>query len=362
MESPVRILAIDAGAGTQDIVLYESNRTPENCVKLVMPSQTQIVAARIRTITARGKPLHLAGTVMGGGASSEAIRAHLAAGLPVSAHPEAARTLHNDLERVRALGIDLTEVPPLGAEVVWLGDVDVAALTTALRLFEIEPPALWAIAVQDHGYDEHEAAHEYRYRFLQDLLARTNDVRFLAFRTAPSYLLRMRAVQRLVPGCILMDTGPAAVLGALCDPVVWRAARAEGAVIVNVGNMHTFAVAVRDVQIYGLFEHHTGGVTPEILQKVVNALQCGRLTHDEVISLGGHGAVLTAGYRRAAPFPFVAITGPNRALARSLNWYEAAPYGDMMVTGAYGLAEATLRLLEQETGRRQPTLLPQANG
>lgn len=361
MENPVRILAIDAGAGTQDIVLYESNRTPENCVKLVLPSQTQIVAARIRAITIRGNPLYLAGTLMGGGASSEAIRAHLAAGLPVSAHPDAARTLHNDLERVRALGIDLTEVPPLGAEVVWLGDVDVAALTTALRLFEVEPPALWAIAVQDHGYDEHEAAHEYRYQFLRDLLVQTNDVRFLAFRTPPSYLLRMRAVQRLVPGCVLMDTGPAAVLGALCDPVVWRAARHEGAVVVNVGNMHTFAVAVRGVQIYGLFEHHTGGITSQVLQELVHALQFGRLTHDQVIHLGGHGAVLTAEYRRAAPFPFVAITGPNRALARSLRWYEAAPYGDMMVTGAYGLVEATLRLLEQETGKRQPTLLPQAD-
>ncbi|MCX7622233.1 MAG: DUF1786 domain-containing protein [Thermomicrobium sp.] len=358
MSDPVRILAIDAGAGTQDIVLYDATQVPENFVKLVLPSQTQVVAARIRAVTARGRPLHLAGFLMGGGASSEAVREHLAAGLPVSAEPAAARTLHNDLDRVRALGIQLTERPPLGAEVIRLGDVDAAALTLALRTFEIEPPAIWAIAVQDHGYDPQHEAHEYRYRFLRELLARTRDVRQLAFLEPPPYLLRMVSVQRQVPGCIVMDTGPAAVLGALCDPVVWRAAQGEGAVVVNVGNMHTFAVALRGTRIYGLFEHHTGGGTAETLAELVGALRAGTLSHAQVVALGGHGAVLTDEYQRAAPFPFVAITGPNRALARPLGWYEAAPFGDMMVTGAYGLVEATLRLLEQERQEPQPSLLP----
>jgi uncharacterized protein (DUF1786 family) len=70
MKPAIRILALDAGAGTQDIVLYESDREPENCVKLVLPSQTQVVATRIRRITSRARPLHLAGYLMGGGASS----------------------------------------------------------------------------------------------------------------------------------------------------------------------------------------------------------------------------------------------------------------------------------------------------
>ncbi len=359
MKPPIRILALDAGAGTQDIVLYESDREPENCVKLVLPSQTQVVATRIRRITSRARPLHLAGHLMGGGASSDAIHAHLAAGLPVSAQPDAARTLHNDLDRVQRMGIELTELPPLGAEIVWLGDVDVPALTQALRAFEVELPALWAIAVQDHGYDPSTDAHEHRYRFLAELLEQADDLRALAFRIPPAYLLRMHAVRRQVPGCVLMDTGPAAVLGALCDPVVWRAACSDGAVVVNVGNMHTFGVAIRGTRIYGLFEHHTGGVTPAILADLVSKLQSGQLTHPDVVRLGGHGAVLTPSYVAAAPFPFVAITGPNRSLVRSLGWYEAAPFGDMMVTGCYGLIEATLRLLERETGDRLPSLLPQ---
>src|SRR3712207_666800 len=63
-EQPRRILAIDVGAGTQDVLLYESDKTPENCVKLVLPSQTQIVGRRIRAATAIGRPVHLTGTLM----------------------------------------------------------------------------------------------------------------------------------------------------------------------------------------------------------------------------------------------------------------------------------------------------------
>ena len=55
------ILAIDVGAGTQDVLLYDPAREPENCLKLVLPSQTQIVAARVREATAARLPIHLAG-------------------------------------------------------------------------------------------------------------------------------------------------------------------------------------------------------------------------------------------------------------------------------------------------------------
>ena len=103
--TPRRVLAIDVGAGTQDVLVYERDREPENCPKLVLPSQTQVVGRRIRAATAAGKAVHLTGVLMGGGASSDAAKAHLAAGLPLSATPQAARTLHNDLARVAALGV-----------------------------------------------------------------------------------------------------------------------------------------------------------------------------------------------------------------------------------------------------------------
>src|SRR5918994_3932928 len=122
------ILAIDVGAGTQDVLLYDPAREPENCLKLVLPSQTQIVGARVREATAAGLPIHLRGVLMGGGASTEAMKDHLAAGLSLSATADAARTIHNDLDRVRALGVDIRPDTPAGAVVIETADIDLDAL------------------------------------------------------------------------------------------------------------------------------------------------------------------------------------------------------------------------------------------
>ena len=66
-----------------------------------------------------------------------------------------------------------------------------------------------------------------------------------------------------------MDTGAAAVLGSLGDPVVHQKARDEGVILVNAGNMHTFATLLKGRRLYGLFEHHTGGITFEIIAELV---------------------------------------------------------------------------------------------
>jgi uncharacterized protein (DUF1786 family) len=50
-------LAIDAGGGTQDILLWQPDVPLENCTKMVLPSQTAVVAARIRRCIARGSYL-----------------------------------------------------------------------------------------------------------------------------------------------------------------------------------------------------------------------------------------------------------------------------------------------------------------
>jgi uncharacterized protein (DUF1786 family) len=345
---PLRILAIDAGAGTQDILVYESDRRIENCTKLILPSQTQVVAARIHEATVRGVPIYLAGRLMGGGASSEAIEAHLAAGLPVYSAPEPARTLHNDFDRVRRLGVKICDSPPPGADIIWLQDVDLDGIGAALGRFGVRLPSLYAIAVQDHGFIDGSGAREFRYEFLQELLAQGGDLRDMMFRDVPSYMIRMQAVQHALPGALIMDTGAAAVLGILGDPVVARAARDDGAILVNIGNMHTFAIALRGMRVYGIAEHHSGGITPAVLSHLVDQLAGGRLTHAEVMDMGGHGAAFVADYAQSAPFPTVAITGPNRAVARELGYYEAVPHGDMMLSGPFGLVEGTLRLLERE--------------
>jgi hypothetical protein len=47
-------------------------------------------------------------------------------------------------------------------------------------------------------------------------------------------------------------------------------------------------------------------------------------------------------YQEGQGMPFLAVTGPRRALLRGSNLqsYEATPHGDMMLAGCYGLLRA----------------------
>ena len=340
---PDRMIAIDVGAGTQDILIYEAGRPIENLVKLVLPSQTQIVRRKIRGVTCAGKPLHLAGTVMGGGASSDAVKDHLAAGLPVSATPSAARTMQNDLARVEAMGIELRDEAPPGAEVVGVADLDRDGLRTGLAHFGVDLPEVAAVAVQDHGYRPGTGNNEVRFEYLQSLIADGGWLEDMIFTRPPDGMTRMAGVQESWPGAWLMDTGTAAVMGALGDPAVAEAANGPGAILVNVGNMHTFATLVRQGRLYGLFEHHTGGIDAPTIARLVNGLRNATLdpaTFRE--QFDGHGAAFDESYFELEPFQFAAITGPNRGIARSLGYHEAAPHGDMMLTGSFGLVDAVL--------------------
>ena len=356
-----RILAIDIGAGTQDVLIYEPGRPIENSEKLVLPSPTQIVARRIRAVTNAGKPLHLTGRLMGGGASSQAIADHVAAGLPVTATADAARTIHNRPERIAAAGITVVEETPADAASVELGDFDANGMRTALAQFGVEMPGTVAIALQDHGYRPGRGNNDVRFDYLQSLLDNGGQLGQMIFSQAPDGMTRMASLLATVPSAYVMDTGAAAVLGVLGDPIVAEAVRGNGAAIVNIGNMHTFAALVRGERLFGLFEHHSGGMSAPLLQRLVADLQSGDLDPASFHArFDGHGAAFDRAYRDLEPFSFVAITGPNRGIARSLGYYEAAPFGDMMLTGAFGLVEGVLRQRSGENASESISLLAAA--
>ncbi|MEO6398536.1 MAG: pyruvate formate lyase-activating protein, partial [Tepidiformaceae bacterium] len=69
----MRILAIDMGTGTQDILLFDSENPVENCVKMILPSATQIAATRIRRASREGRAIALTGVVAGGGPGNWAL-------------------------------------------------------------------------------------------------------------------------------------------------------------------------------------------------------------------------------------------------------------------------------------------------
>src|SRR5512136_242444 len=104
----MKILAVDVGTGTQDILFFDSEREIENCFKLVMPSPTMLVANRIRAATASRQSVVLSGVMMGGGPCAWAAEAHTKAHLPLFATPDAARTFNDELDLVeKQMGIKL---------------------------------------------------------------------------------------------------------------------------------------------------------------------------------------------------------------------------------------------------------------
>ncbi len=334
-----RILAIDIGGGTQDILVYESWKNPENLIKLVLPSPTVIIGQRIRQAAEKKLPLYLTGTVMGGGKTTRAIKEHLGKGLPVYAAPGAAKTVFDDLRKVEELGIILTEAPPeepfFQAE---MKDLNLGALERAFHFYDIELPRDVAVAVQDHGEAPPGVSNRlFRFNHWDTFLQEGGMLEQLAYFTPPDYLTRMKAVQQEKPGAMVMDTCAAAIQGALLDPAV-KQELFRGVVVVNIGNQHTFAALIKEQRIFGLFEHHTHLMTGEKLFKMVNKLRNGELDHEEVFADGGHGCSMAAD--RTGTFKFVSVTGPRRCIAADLNYHSANPFGDMMMTGCYGLVKA----------------------
>ena len=99
---------------------------------------------------------------------------------------------------------------------------------------------------------------------------------------------------------------------------------------------------IREERIFGIYEHHTGLLTPDKLAQHLSRFQAGELKHEEIFDDNGHGCAIHPDYLQERPFTFTVITGPRRSLARGWPGIFAAPLGDMMLTGCFGLADAWL--------------------
>ena len=288
----MRALCIDVGTGTQDILLFDAAREIENAFRMVLPSPTILVAERVRQATESGRSVVLSGSTMGGGPSAWAIRDHALAGLPVAATAAAARTLDDDLDGVRSLGVrivDDEEVAELAAApgtlALQLRDIALDDLAAALARYDIDLRAIdvLAVAVFDHGAAP-PGISDRRFRFerLAERLRDEPDAGPAAFAYAedaiPAPFTRLRAAtadarawlgEQAATAIVAMDTGPAAVLGGLEDPAPRAALRGGREVVaVNVGNFHTLAVRLAPApgsasgcRIASIYEHHSGEIT-----------------------------------------------------------------------------------------------------
>jgi uncharacterized protein (DUF1786 family) len=371
-------MAVDVGTGTQDILLFDSDLEAENCFKLVMPSPTMMVARRVKAATRQGDALLLTGVTMGGGPSAWATRDHADAGYAVYATPDAARSFNDDLDVIVAeMGIQIVSEDEAlalrrrdGIVSVELKDFDYLAIARAFEAFGLdlaeqhEVDAV-AVAVFDHGnappgYSDRQFRFDYLAERLQSVeashrgrrerAARLSWFSTFAFRSehVPPIMTRMQAVVDAYASdgvdapLIVMDTAPAAVLGALLDPHVGQR---ERLIVANVGNFHTLAFRLGPERVEGIFEHHTGLIDQSRLDDLIAALAAGTLTHEAVFDDHGHGALLYT--EDPMPVDFMGVTGPRRRMMRSSRHgpYFAVPYGDMMIAGCFGLVHACAGLV-----------------
>jgi uncharacterized protein (DUF1786 family) len=361
-----RVLAVDVGTGTQDILLFESDRAIENCFQMVMPSPTVIVAERIHRATSAGRPVLLTGRTMGGGPCGWAARDHAQTGFACYATPDAARTLDDDLTMVEREGlivVDDAEAIRIrereGARLVEIAmhDFDGGAIYTALTAFGVDPDVdAVAVAAFDHGAAP-PGVSDRRFRFdaITERVRERPDALAFAYRAEdlPADLTRLAAVaaDAVLYGdsdgdtpVFVMDTGAAALAGALEDLVVRGH---EECLVANIGNFHTLAFHLRDGQILALFEHHTGLLDRAKLEGYLRELAAGTLTNERIFDDSGHGALtLDTHIPTDGATPFLAVTGPRRELLRgsALAPYEATPHGDMMLAGCFGLLRAVAAL------------------
>jgi len=341
-----RILAIDVGTGTQDVLVFEAGTLVENAVQLIMPSPTALIAERVKQATADRVDLLLTGVTMGGGPDHWAVEAHLKAGLKVYATPDAARTFDDDLERVASMGIRIVDAPngAGAARRVELRDLYVPELMRALRAFGVSTTFdAVAVAVFDHGAAPPGVSdRRFRFDYLREQVERGIGLPGFGFLAAdiPERMTRMRAVASSWTGSeplFVMDTGPAAILGALEDA---RVQSLEHVMIANLGNFHTIAALLAGREIRGLLEHHTGELTKAKLENYLEALGAGTLSNQAVFDDMGHGALQVG--TAAGPPELLTVIGPRRALldGSRLHPYLAVPHGDMMLTGCFGLLRA----------------------
>ncbi len=351
----MQILTIDIGTGTQDLYLFQSGVALENGFKMVTPSPTMVISRKILAATSRGEDLLLTGVTMGGGPITWAADGHLQAGYKIFATPDAARTFNDDLDLVRRkMGVEivsLDEAERLDAHRLELKDFDYPSIFEAFSALgvQIDPQAV-AVGVFDHGAAPPEVSdRQFRFDYLKARIQTKKRLSAFAYPAAdiPPFLTRMHAVVRSAANLdcplIVMDTAPAAALGALHDPYVRSLQRV---LIANIGNLHTLAFRMGSASIEGVFEHHTGLIDRTRLEALLIAFAEGTLQHDEIFAEHGHGALILQ------PEPLsledgLAVTGPRRDLLRGsiLNPTFAVPFGDMMLAGCFGLLSACADLL-----------------
>ena len=347
----MRFLMVDIGAGTMDILWYDTEADLH--YKSVVKSPVRSIAEKAAAIPGN---LIVTGCEMGGGPITGLLKQR-AGEADVVMSSSAAATLHHDPQKIKSWGIKI--VPDNKADdflqdytyqSLILEDLESERLQRIVEGFGV-PFEFDAVVVcaQDHGVPPPGESHlDFRHNMFTDLLARQPYPHTLLFeaREVPESLNRLRCLAqsaRSLPAeeVYVMDSGIAAMLGGSMDVL---AKQKQHLLILDVATSHTVGAAMLGDEIAGFFEYHTSDITLKRLEQLILALCGGKLEHGQVLREGGHGAYLRKSFGFDA-LDVIIATGPKRRLVEASEFpmEYGAPYGDNMMTGTVGLLEALRR-------------------
>lgn len=346
-----RFLCVDIGAGTMDVLWFDTEAVHH--YKAVVVSPVRTIAERTARLPG---DLVVTGCEMGGGPVTDVLRQRAETN-EVIASLSAAATLHHEVEQVRSWGIkvvDDAEAEKLRkrkryAHLV-LQDVEADRLERLVEGFGVpfEFDAV-VVCVQDHGVPPPGVSHlDFRHQVYRERLHARPQPHVLLFSSGevPAFLNRLRSVAASAlklptREAFVMDSGMAAIVGAALDANV---PKDRPFVVLDVATSHTVCAAVAGNELAGVVEYHTKDIARERLEGMLEELVDGRLDHRRILAEGGHGAYIRTAVGREALKTIIA-TGPKRRLVvgSRLPMIWGAPLGDNMMTGCVGLLEA-LRL------------------
>ncbi|MBW2609766.1 MAG: pyruvate formate-lyase activating enzyme [Deltaproteobacteria bacterium] len=346
-----RFLILDIGAGTMDLLYYDSGSGTH--YKAVSRSPVLYMAEKAADLP---DDLLITGREMGGGAISNVLKQR-AQEDEVIMSASSSSTINHDPEKVRSFGINVIEDKE--AEGLRLteryshldiSDLDVDRLKHIIKGMGVPFSFdIVGVCAQDHGMPPAGMSHlDYRHNIFKAVLDENPFPHALLYRgdEVPSFMNRLTAIAEsagMLPTdeIYVMDSGMAAILGASMDPGAFQK---ERVLVLDVATSHTVGAAMDGREIAGFFEYHTRDISIDRLESLLIELADGKLEHKKILEEGGHGAYI----RKAFGFQAVEIivaTGPKRSLIErsSLPVALGAPLGDNMMTGTAGVLEAILR-------------------
>ena len=346
----MKIFTIDIGKGTQDIVIYDDEKSFENSVKMIFPSPSSILAEKVKKTN---DDITFYGEIMGGAPLKFAIKNHLKKGYNIYMTEKSALSIKDNIDSTKKMGVTIIGDQGDGKGVRFeTKDIDTAFFegilnTLGMSFDDIEG---FGVSIQDHGFSPNKSNRAFRFDVYKRIIENANfmvDKLFFKEDDIPSHFTRMHSalaclMTKFSPNTrhkiIFMDTSFAAVCGAYL--YAQDIGLGDEILALNFGNAHTLAATIANGKICGLFEHHTRMLNCSKLELLLKRLTDGTLTNEEIFKDNGHGALV----REAMEPDAIVVTGPKRSLIEEtkLRFTYVYPCGDVITPSNYAL----IRILE----------------